>query len=102
MIFYHGTTEENWEAIQEDGVLWGPRVVFDSNGKPSVDFHPARCTYLAADEAEAWEYGSVVLRVEYDPTIGVNNYCDGCWQLRVYDPIPVKNLTRILTKTAMN
>ena len=101
MIFYHGTCEQNWKLIQEDGVLWGPRVVLDSEGKPSVDFHPSRCTYLAVEEAEAWEYGSVVLQVEYDPITGVNNYYEGCWQVRVYDPIPLKNLTRILSKTAV-
>ena len=25
MIFYHGTTEENWKRIQEEGVLFGVR-----------------------------------------------------------------------------
>ena len=47
MIFYHGTSEENWNAIQKEGILYGRRFVTDSKGNivKEVD----RCTYLAVD-----------------------------------------------------
>lgn len=77
MIFYHGTSKENWNAIQRKGVLFNGRV-----------------TYLAADLAEAKCYGDIVLQVEYDPTThpNMNNYVDGCWQFRVYEPITIENI----------
>lgn len=77
MIFYHGTSKENWNAIQKKGVLF--------NG---------RTTYLAVDLEEAKCYGDIVLQVEYSPTIhpDMNNYIEGCWQLRVYEPIPISKI----------
>lgn len=77
MIFYHGTSKENWNAIQREGVLFNGRV-----------------TYLAVDMEEAKCYGNVVLQVEYDPTThpNMNNYVDGCWQFRVYEPITIENI----------
>lgn len=91
MIFYHGTTKENWKKIKEEGVLYGRRYVTDNNGKilKEVD----RCTYLATDIEEAKHYGEVILRIEYDPKSSKrNNYVDGCWQLRVYEPIPLSQI----------
>jgi len=81
MKFYHGTTIQNWKKIKKEGVLWGIR----KNA-------PSRCTYLTPSKREAIGWGDVVLGVEYDPSNGVNNYVDGCWQFRVYDPIPIKNI----------
>jgi len=85
MTFYHGTSEESWEKIQKEGVLFGERGT------------PSRCTYLAVDKEAAEHYGGVVLKVEYDPAIHPmdNNYVEGCWQVRVYEPIPIENITRI-------
>ena len=84
MEFYHGTSEQTWSDIQIDGVLFGKRP----NAKSS------RCTYLTTDAEEAKQYGDVVLRVFYDPTEhpDMNNYVEGCWQFRVYEPI---SLTRV-------
>lgn len=82
MIFYHGTTEENWQKIQQEGILWGIRNT------------PSRCTYLAIERKHTEQYGCVILGVEYDP-VGHsqnNNYVDGCWQFRVYDPIPIEHI----------
>lgn len=78
MEFYHGTSEQTWSDIQIDGVLFGKRP----NAK-------SRCTYLTTDIEEAKQYGDVVLRVLYDPTEhpDKNNYVEGCWQFRVYEPI---------------
>ena len=86
MIFYHGTSKENWEAIQKEGILFGRLLV---NNK-----EVSRCTYLAVDLAEAKCYGEVVLKVEYDPYKHkkMNNYIEDCWQLRVYEPIPLSNI----------
>ena len=77
MIFYHGTSKENWDTIQREGILFNGRV-----------------TYLAVDMEEAKCYGNIVLQVEYDPTThpNMNNYVDGCWQFRVYEPITISNI----------
>ena len=91
MIFYHGTSEESWKAIQQEGFLYGRRYITDNNGKilKEVD----RCTYLATDLEEAKYYGEVVLQVEYDPKSSKrNNYIDGYWQLRVYEPISLSQI----------
>lgn len=92
MTFYHGTSKENWDAIQEEGVLWGRRFIVDNNGNPIREVD--RCTYLATDIKEAEHYGEVVLKVEYNPFINPrnNNYIDGCWQVRVYEPIPISDI----------
>lgn len=95
MTFYHGTSKENWETIQKEGVLYGRRYVFDKNGFPLREID--RCTYLATDLEEAKCYGEVVLQVEYDPLKSgdKNNYCEGCWQMRVYEPIPIENIKKL-------
>lgn len=92
MIFYHGTSEENWKKIQNEGVLYGRRYVTDSDGNiiKEVD----RCTYLAVEKEEAQCYGNVILEVKYNPlkTPKHNNYIEGCWQVRVYEPIPLSHI----------
>ena len=93
MIFYHGTSKENWNAIQKEGILYGRRFVTDNgNIIKEVD----RCTYLAVDLEEAKCYGDVVLQVEYNPLNSKhNNYKEGCWQVRVYEPIPIYKIQEI-------
>ena len=63
--FYHGTTEEAWEKIQTEGVLWG---VGDSY----------RYTYLTPEieVARTIGHGKVILKVQYKPTgiKGVGTY----------------------------
>jgi len=91
MIFYHGTSEENWEAIQKEGILYGRRFVIDNDG--NVVKEVDRCTYLATDIEEAKCYGNVVLQVEYDPFLSRhNNYKENCWQVRVYEPISISKI----------
>ena len=91
MIFYHGTSKENWKAIQEEGILWGRRFIKDDYGNIITEID--RCTYLATDKEEAEKYGNVVLEVEYDPLLSCNNNYDPvCWQFRVYEPIEIKNI----------
>ena len=89
MKFYHGTSEDNWKKIQEEGTLFGVRK-----------FAKSRCTYLTADINEAKQYGEVLLQVEYNPLEhpDMNNYVDGCWQLRVYEPIALTSITELLRK----
>ena len=65
MIFFHGTSKENWKLIQESGVLYGINQVL-SNDKKTV-LREFRLTYLATDFDEACCYGDVVLAVNYDP-----------------------------------
>ena len=72
MIFYHGTSQENWDKIQKEGVLWGIRNA------------PSRCTYLAVEKKHAVAHrkpNDVVLKIDYDPTEErwCNNYIDGEW-----------------------
>ena len=95
MIFYHGTTKKNWESIQKEGVLWGRRFIIDNKGKPIKEVD--RCTYLAVDKEEAEQFGDVVLKVEYNPFNNPkdNNYIEDCWQVRVYEPIPLTDVERI-------
>ncbi len=83
MIWYHGTSKDCWEKIQAEGVLFGVR-----------GFSADRCTYLADDIQEAKCYGEIVLQVDYDPFINSknNNYIDGCWQMRVYEPITIDKI----------
>lgn len=97
MIFYHGTSQENWKAIQEEGFLYGKRYITDNNGKIIREI--GRCTYLATDLEEAKQYGEVILQVEYNPNVSeYNNYIEGCWQVRVYEPIPLSQVKPVFTK----
>ena len=105
MIFYHGTTEENWKLRQEEKCLFGRRYVLNDNG--SILKEVSRCTYLALDKNEAEQYGDVVLEVNYNPYdekwkirkdkrgYPLNNYSPDSWQLRVYEPIGLNNIKRI-------
>ncbi len=70
MLFYHGTTKDNWLKIKKDKRL-------------GVEGSPL---YLASDLSEALCYGKIILVVEYDPTVisRKNNYSEGVWQHREY------------------
>ena len=94
MKFYHGTSEENWKRIQENGELFGySRVVSNDHKTVLSEF---RVTYLATKIEDARLYGDVVLEVEYMPNKKDNNYYDeDCWQIRVYVPISINNIKRL-------
>ena len=85
MKWYHGTDKEAWNRIKKEGILFGIDK-FDNNAP--------RKTYLADSIEEAKCYGDVLLEVEYDPFINkqMNNYTPNCWQIRVYEPIPIENI----------
>lgn len=104
--WYHGTSQENWAKIQEEGILFGKRHIIDSNGNivKKVD----RYTYLAVDKNAAKQYGDVVLEVEYNPFDAdgeirkdekgvLNNYNPESEQIRVYEPISIDKLRIIWT-----
>ena len=102
MIFYHGTTEENWKKIQAEGVLWGiPTPMLDRKGKP---YKLHRYTYLSPHMNVAEAIGNVILEVEYEPVgidgTGTDNYGfnppkgQTCWQFSVFIPIPLKKVKR--------
>ena len=95
MVFYHGTSKEDWSVIQKEGILYGRRYIADNDGNNIKEVD--RCTYLAVDLDEAKCYGDIILQVEYDPIIhpNMNNYIDGCWQFRVYEPIPISKINII-------
>jgi hypothetical protein len=65
-FWYHRTTDEVWEQIQQDGHLWG--VPGWGTLKERLEDVTRRCryTYLSPDD---WgdTYGDVLLEVEYDP-----------------------------------
>ena len=92
--FYHGTTECNWKEIQEEGILLGRRFLLNDCGQAD---EITRCTYLAMERDEAEHYGEVLLEVIYDPYLHpeMNNYCEGCWQVRVYEPIALEYVKRL-------
>ena len=94
MKFYHGTSEENWEKIKKEGILYGRRYVLNNDG--TIHHEVDRCTYLATDKEEAECYGNVVLEVDYNPLNSKhNNYKEGCWQVRVYEPIPLSQVNPV-------
>lgn len=94
MIFWHATSEANLTAIRKEGVIWGLRA------HGSLDEVPLRCTYLSLALVHAKKFGEVVLRVEYDPSINPyeNSFVEGCWQVRVYEPIDVSAITSVWRK----
>ena len=100
MKFYHGTSEEKWKLIQEEGVLWGYRI---HDGHKTLDY---RYTYLSPHLDVAKEYGDVILEVEYEPVgvdgRGIDNYGyyplandQSVWQFSVFVPIPIEKITRL-------
>lgn len=60
-IWYHGTSDHAWKKIQKEGKLLGVH----NNGR--------RFTFLCRNKEEAGLYGNVTLRVEYDPTLDLDN-----------------------------
>jgi len=74
MRLYHGTSDDKYQKALNNGFIGG-------FGKDRI--------WLSTDKREAIHYGNTVVRVEYNPFLhpNKNNYCDGCWQLRVYEPI---------------
>jgi len=99
MTFYHATSRENWKKIQEEGVLFGKRYIVDNTSKKVIR-EVQRCTYLAVDLEDAVPFGDVLLQVEYDPFKNKgrklhNNYKEGCGQIRVYEPILLKDVKLI-------
>lgn len=100
MIFYHGTSKENWDKIQKEGVLWGYNMYKDENGKEYMGY---RYTYLTPEIEIAKKYGNVLLEVEYEPVgvdgRGIDNYGfdppEGttCWQFSVFIPIGLDKVT---------
>lgn len=96
MKFYHGTSQKSWEEIQKDGELYGYDRIWSNDRKTIL--HEHRVTYLATEREEAACYGDVVLEVEYDPyrsDAQCNHFEDGCWQIRVYEPISLSHIKRI-------
>jgi hypothetical protein len=91
MIFYHGTSEENWEKIQKEGILWGIGRSY-------------RYTYLTPEIEVAKGFGNVILEVIYEP-LGVGSGIDNfgfdpppgmsCWQFSVFIPIEISKVKRI-------
>ena len=97
--FYHGTNKQAWNAIQKEGILWGP--------------HSYRYTYLTPNINLAIHFGKdIILEIEYrpvgcSPNLGIDNYAfspekgqkivetEYCWQFSVFVPIPLKNVKKL-------
>lgn len=99
MKFYHGTTQDKWDSIQKEGVLWGYNEHTNENG---LKYRGYRYTYLTPEMDVAKKYGDVVLEVEYMPVgvgTGFDNYGfdppEGmtCWQFSVFVPISIDNIS---------
>lgn len=88
MRLFHGTSKETYDKIMDEGILWGKRNA------------PSRCTYFALDRNEAEKYGDVVLEVEYDVhnKSFSNNYQEGCWQIREYEPIGTNLIVNVYVR----
>ena len=87
MEFWHGTYKDDWEKVQEQGFLLHERA---TEAFPRM----SPCTYLAVDKEEAMEYGDILLKVKYNPRKNPkeNNFTKDCWQVRVYEKIPIKDI----------
>ena len=84
MIFYHGTSIENYKRIIREGFIHGERNA------------PTRVTYLTDNIREAAFYGKIIIQIDYDPRKeGKNNWCDNCWQHREYKPIKISKIEAI-------
>lgn len=108
MIFYHGTSNKNWECIQKECILFGihSSVSLVWNGKYLSQPSSNRYTYLSPYYNMAKNFGDIVLKVKYEPK-GFNitdkngekydNYIFGShkiqdfWQFSVFKPILLKN-----------
>jgi hypothetical protein len=90
---YHGTTEKAWKEIQTEGVLWGRKNKFWMGNLMS------RATWLAVKREHAGIYEDkgltnavcVILEIEF-PDKYIHK---DCWQIVIYDPIPISYITRI-------
>jgi hypothetical protein len=81
-FWYHGTTSSIWRRIQKDGMLWGKSAGSKTRG-----------TALTRDMDEASAYGDVLLRVEYAPLLGRDDYQAGRTSFRVHSAIPLWDVT---------
>ncbi len=101
MKCYHGTSEEKWKLIQEEGVLWGYSFHTNPDGSTERGY---RYTYLTPEIEVAKGFGEVILEIDYHPTgtIGIDNYGfdppprQTCWQFSVFLPIPLEKIKRIM------
>lgn len=92
MKFYHGTTEENWREIQEEGVLWGRKNEYWCGNKTD------RINWLATKKNDAGIYNNrgitktscVILEVDL-PEVKKHDY----WEYVTYKPIPISRVKRI-------
>lgn len=99
MKLYHGTTEEYWEEIQKEGVLWGRKNQLWESRELS------RITWLAVRKEHAGIYNDkgitnipcVILEVDYPDLKDVH---PDCWQITEDRPIPISRVRKIKnTKT---
>jgi RNA:NAD 2'-phosphotransferase (TPT1/KptA family) len=89
---YHGTTEEAWEEIQKEGVLWGRKNQFWCGNKMD------RINWLASKKKFAGIYDNrgitkqpcVILEIDM-PEIKEHKY----WEYVTYDPIPISRIRRV-------
>lgn len=90
MIFYHACRKEPWgKAIEKNYLLHDRSTPSYPNVSP--------CTYLAITRENAFYSISkpdILLLIDYDPSTNPqqNNYAEDCWQLRVYEPIPLNKV----------
>ena len=97
MKLYHGTTEEAWKEIQEEGVLWGRKNTYWMGNLCD------RITWLAVKKEHAGIYDyygitntpCVLLEVDVDENTHWFKLEEGCWQITTYDPIPLSKVKRI-------
>lgn len=89
MLAYHGTSEDFWKEIQDEGVLWGRKDQYWEGRLMS------RVTWFTPylDEARMW--GKVVLSVKF-PKMDVDEFNrEDEWQFTCSVPIPLEFVKRI-------
>ncbi len=81
--YYHGTSEESWRKIQDEGILLGKR---STKKFPKMK----RMTWLSAFKETARSYGPILLEIELDWDKGEN-----WWQFWTYEKITLDRIKRI-------
>jgi hypothetical protein len=90
---YHSCTKEAWDKCISQGYL-----LHDRKCDASPKAEP--CVYLASELRYCdGIYGDVTLEIDFEPDKYDTNYNKGCWQCRVYTPIPL-DAVKVLTEAS--
>lgn len=87
MKWFHGTN--NKEELLARGIY---------KRTSKINPNMSDCIYLATTKKEAQEHGKDIFEIEYDPLKNpkMNNYNKDSWQIRVYEPIGLRYISKFI------